>query len=267
MEELSLTNANLQRPMADITCGIAKRGGPVGDEAVKPGEFPWQVGFRYENSIGKSNVFCRGSLLDKEWIVTAAHCFIIRVHPKFKLKVILGEFDDQNIDGQEVIAEAEKIFRHPLHRRSSKDYNIALVKLKRPLKEYSDFIRPICLPDRTISFSAGEICTVSGFGLSDTGSKEGNILRRIDVPIVSREECHAKVRWLTDRMICSGYTERVIDTCKGDSGGPLSCYKNGKFYLGGVVSHGKRCSRMRSPNVYTSVKYLRPWINHITKNN
>lgn len=110
-----MTNQELeQQPMEDITCGIVKRRGPTGNEPVKPGEFPWQVGFRYQNRLGKSNVFCRGSLLDREWILTAAHCFVLRVNPKFKLKVILGEFDNQNRDGQEVVAEASEVIRHPL---------------------------------------------------------------------------------------------------------------------------------------------------------
>ena len=261
-----MTNQELeQQPMEDITCGIVKRRGPTGNEPVKPGEFPWQVGFRYQNRLGKSNVFCRGSLLDREWILTAAHCFVLRVNPKFKLKVILGEFDNQNRDGQEVVAEASEVIRHPLHRKNTKDYNIALVKLKTPLKEYNDFMRPICLPDETVSFSGGEICTVTGSGLGYTAENLDKTLRGIDVPILSPEECRRNVHWLTDRMLCSGYTERILDTCKGDSGGPLACYNKGKFYLGGIVSHGKRCSRVRSPNIYTNVKYLKPWIVHVTK--
>lgn len=261
-----LTNQELeQKPMEDITCGIVKRRGPTGNEAIKPGEFPWQVGFRYQNRLGKSNVFCRGSLLDREWILTAAHCFVVRVNPKFKLKVLLGEFDAQNEDGREVVAEASKVIRHPLHRKNTKDYNIALVKLKTPLKEFNDYMRPICLPDQTVSFSGGEICTVTGSGLDYSLENAENTLRAIDVPILSPVECRTSVRWLTDRMLCSGYTERVLDTCKGDSGGPLACYNKGKFYLGGIVSHGKRCSRARSPNIYTNVKYLKPWITHITK--
>ncbi|RMX60265.1 hypothetical protein pdam_00009103 [Pocillopora damicornis] len=233
-----LTNQELeQKPMEDITCGIVKRRGPTGNEAIKPGEFPWQVGFRYQNRLGKSNVFCRGSLLDREWILTAAHCFVVRVNPKFKLKVLLGEFDAQNEDGREVVAEASKVIRHPLHRKNTKDYNIALVKLKTPLKEFNDYMRPICLPDQTVSFSGGEICTVTGSGLDYSLENAENTLRAIDVPILSPVECRTSVRWLTDRMLCSGYTERVLDTCKGDSGGPLACYNKGKFYLGGIVSH------------------------------
>lgn len=256
-----------QQLIPDITCGIVKRGGPTGDEPVNPGQFPWEVGFRYQNRFGKSNVFCRGSLLDREWILTAAHCFVIRVNPKFKLKVILGEFDDQNVNGQEVVAEAVKVIRHPLHHKNTKDYNIALVKLNRPLKEYNEYMRPICLPDQSISFSGGEICTVTGFGLENEAEKLGKKLRSIDVPILTSEECRRKVRWLSDSMLCSGYTERILDTCKGDSGGPLACYSKEKFYLGGIISHGKRCSRVRSPNIYTNVKYLMPWITHVIKNN
>ena len=208
--------------MEDITCGIVKRRGPTGNEPVKPGEFPWQVGFRYQNRLGKSNVFCRGSLLDREWILTAAHCFVLRVNPKFKLKVILGEFDNQNKDGQEVVAEASEVIRHPLHRRNTKDYNIALVKLKTPLKEYNDFMRPICLPDETVSFSGGEICTVTGSGLGYTTENLDKTLRGIDVPILSSEECQRNVELVNRYMLCSGYPERILDSCKGDSGGPLA---------------------------------------------
>ncbi|XP_068712402.1 chymotrypsinogen 2-like [Montipora foliosa] len=256
-----------QQSMPDITCGLSKEEGLERKEAVKPGQFPWVVGFRYANRFGKSNLFCRGSLLDREWILTASHCFVVRVNPKFQLHVVLGEFDDENKDGQEVQAEAVKVIRHPLHRKNTKDYNIALVKLKSPITEYNDFIRPICLPDQTISFSSGEICTVIGSGRNNTTRKQGNTLHSIGVAILTPEECRKNVRWLTDSMLCTEYTQRILDTCKGDSGGPLACLIKGKFYLGGIVSHGKLCSRARSPNIYTNVKYLRPWITHVIKNN
>ncbi|XP_074613617.1 chymotrypsinogen B-like isoform X2 [Acropora palmata] len=256
-----------QRALPDITCGISKEKGPAGDEGVTPGKFPWDIAFKYANQFGKSNVFCRGSLLDRQWILTAAHCFVVLVNPKFKLEAILGEFDGGNEDGQEVATEVAKVIRHPLHRKNTKDYNIALVKLKTPLRQFNDYMRPICLPDTSLNLSGGEICAVAGYGYDNSTGKQGKTLRTMNVAILSPNECRRNVLWLTDSMLCTVYTKRILDTCKGDSGGPLACYIKGKFYLGGIVSHGKKCSRISSPNIYTNVKYLMPWIRHVIRNN
>uniref|UniRef100_A0A3B5A3X3 Peptidase S1 domain-containing protein n=1 Tax=Stegastes partitus TaxID=144197 RepID=A0A3B5A3X3_9TELE len=43
----------------------------VGGEVAPPGSWPWQISV---NSIG-GRQFCGGSLVNNQWVVSAAHCF------------------------------------------------------------------------------------------------------------------------------------------------------------------------------------------------
>ena len=51
----------------------------VGGVAAKPGEWPWQVQIGYFDNTERSPHICGGSILDRYWIVTAAHCVKSRV--------------------------------------------------------------------------------------------------------------------------------------------------------------------------------------------
>ena len=54
----------------------------------------------------------------------------------------------------------------------------------------------------------------------------------------------------------------VILFFKGDSGGPLMCERDGKWYLSGVVSWGPiLCGK--KPSVFTNVAEYTKWIGNI----
>lgn len=69
---------------------------------------------------------------------------------------------------------------------------------------------------------------------------------------------------ITHSMICAGYDQGGKDTCRGDSGGPLSIIKNGVRLLIGITSWGYECGRPYFPGVYASVSAIRPWIKNVT---
>ena len=58
---------------------------------------------------------------------------------------------------------------------------------------------------------------------------------------------------LLDGMICGGDT---IDTCSGDSGGPIVANINGQFTLIGITSFGQKdgCG-IEAPALYADVSY------------
>lgn len=66
-------------------------------------------------------------------------------------------------------------------------------------------------------------------------------------------------------VLCVGHLSGGVDTCHGDSGGPLMLpiHRNGQFpfYAIGVVSYGIGCGEPDKPGVYANVQHFAKWIN------
>merc|ERR1712198_688915 len=74
--------------------------------------------------------------------------------------------------------------------------------------------------------AAGSMVTVTGWGTTSEGALGlPNVLHKVDVPVVSDEECNAAYGAagyaVADSMICAGLPEGGKDSCQGDSGGPF----------------------------------------------
>ena len=83
------------------------------------------------------------------------------------------------------------------------------------------------------------------------------------VPIVSNEECKETYKKynLTKNMFCAGYKEGRIDSCTGDSGGPLLCRaKGGRWTILGITSFGKGCGQKGYYGIYAKVPNYTSWI-------
>ena len=70
----------------------------------------------------------------------------------------MGEFDTKNKEGREVLIDVGRVIKHAYYNSRTYDYDIALVKLKTPLREWNRYIKPVCLPGKCAlvnSFSLG----------------------------------------------------------------------------------------------------------------
>ncbi|XP_058452857.1 trypsin 3A1-like [Malaya genurostris] len=212
--------------------------------------YPYQVSLQMYNR-------CGGSILNARWVLTAAHCMSVVEDPT-KLTIRAGS---SYFGSGGVVVLVRQIHLHPLQ-NGFKNYDFALLELSESLP-ISENIQPIPLPARTETFEDGKQCVVSGFGFEDHDELSSD-LRAAFVTVDDQQWCinyFAGRADVTESMICAGFNQKGIDSCGGDSGGPLAC----GGVLAGVSSWGMGCHTVNYPDVYARVTSALDWI-HETVN-
>ncbi|KAM8747895.1 hepatocyte growth factor activator isoform 2-T2 [Acanthopagrus schlegelii] len=241
------------------------RGRIMGGNTALPGTHPWMAAIY----IGQQD-FCAGTLISSCWIVSAAHCFF-RNPLKSQLRVVLGQ-QNFNVTGpntrtfgvEEYIFPKEfSVFNPTLH-------DIVLVKLKKEdgrCVRRTPFIRPICLPDKSMTFPDDYCCTISGWGHMHEKAERYSSLQEGGVRLIPHNTCRKPEVYgnhVTSDMLCAGLNG-CVDACQGDSGGPLACARSDVSFLYGIISWGEGCGRSGKPGVYTKVVNYIDWINSVIK--
>ncbi|NWH73721.1 ENTK Enteropeptidase, partial [Piaya cayana] len=222
--------------------------------------WPWIVSLSFN-----SRPLCGASLVSDEWLVTAAHCVYGRQLKPSEWKAFLGLYDRSNTtQPSTVVQNIDQIVINPHYTKTTKDSDIALMHLQNKV-QYTDYIQPICLPEKNQQFLPGINCSIAGWGDIIYGGPPSNILKEAVVPLISNEKCEQQMPEyiITENMICAGYDMGGIDTCKGDSGGPLTYEDGDKWFLVGVISFGRQCALPKRPGVYVRVSMFVDWITKI----
>ncbi|XP_072396612.1 anionic trypsin-2-like [Diabrotica undecimpunctata] len=143
-------------------------------------------------------------------------------------------------------------------RRTKLEYDIAIVKLTQKVV-FSSKVQPIRLPKPDIYVPTGTSVITAGWGYTVAGASRGSdVLMEVKINIIDWKICNMLYKdKLTERVICAGDINGGVDSCHGDSGGPLEL--NGTLI--GVVSSGGICGAPFSPGIYTKVSDFVSWIN------
>ena len=161
------------------------------------------------------------------------------------------------------------------------DYDIALLTLAQPLWPGSiapsvngvNTIAPLALDPDAASIDANPnvspaiVATASGWGDVDPAPGHAasypTSLRAVQLPLVSESTCEEQYATIeqpiSSSMICAGGGAARVDTCYGDSGGPLLVDADTParppqdYVLAGLVDFGNGCAQPGYAGVYTRI--------------
>jgi len=246
----------------------------VGGSEVVPHSLPWQVVFM--------PIRCGGVIICPKYVLTAAHCTDGKEPTPGH--IVAGA---HNLAGKENSTTRHDIvafYNHPDYKDIQGYFSIndySLLELRQPITLRPE-ARAVYLPSRDDDkpfyegSSQGKFL-VSGWGWRLWGGWYPDRLRSVTVPSVSGKDCEAAYASLylpnntqyqiTPNMICAGnLIEGGIDSCKGDSGGPMAWLDetSGKVKLIGLVSFGFYCARPRIPGVYARMTTVLDWVAYKT---
>ncbi|XP_062382939.1 testisin-like [Sardina pilchardus] len=248
-------------PAADMCGTVPISSRIVGGQDASTGSWPWQVSLEEADEH-----VCGGSLINKEWVLSAAHCFSSDSTSGWTIR--LGRQSLYGANPNEVSRTVAEIILHPNYDDYTSDNDMALLRLSSAVT-FTDYIRPVCLVASGSILHRGTESWITGWGAIEEEEPlpYPGVLQEVDVPVIDNEVCAELLPFtaITENMMCAGFPEGGKDSCQGDSGGPMVMKDDSVWVQSGVVSFGLGCARPDLPGVYARVSRYEDWIkSHIS---
>lgn len=230
----------------------------VGGTAAPDGKYPFVAALLNTNygPTAYHQQFCGGTLIDRDSVLTAAHC--VYGESAAPLRVAVGRTVLSSDQGQR--RRVSRIFVHPRYDPGGPDqaHDAAVLKLSRPVSG----VAPVRLATSGQNYleTPGRYATVAGWGNTTKQSPDyhepdtyTDRMREAQVPTVSDATARSVYgsSYLPRLMVAAG--KAGTDSCQGDSGGPMFDKVDGGFTQIGVVSGGIGCGASGYPGVYAEV--------------
>ena len=232
----------------------------VGGTETPDGKYPFVAALLNTNSgsTPTEQQFCGGSLIDKDSVLTAAHCFNRGDSPQ-PIRVTVGRTVLDSTQGQ--VVSVSRISIHPRYDppTTHNAYDVAVLQLGSAV-EGVPLMRLADASDDSLE-TPGRDARVAGWGSTVAQPAQGppnepslpDRMHEAQVPLVS--DAQAKMTYgesyFEALMVAAGRDN--LDSCQGDSGGPLFDQAGGSYTQIGITSFGNGCGAADNPGVYTEV--------------
>jgi secreted trypsin-like serine protease len=259
--------------LVPATASAHEKGAPqpkiVGGSETTISQYPWQAALVFSPSVAPGDdaherQFCGGSLVTSRIVITAAHC-VFGMSPS-QIDVVLGRTTLSSSEGQEIPAQTLSFrsnYNHPpvfsdIPPRNDVGYVVLAQPSGQPhIQIAGDAEAALWAPGASERIS-GWGCTSDPSMLLGCPFSQTDTLRHATVPIVADSTCGSGSvyggQFDPSTMVCAGFVDTGgVDSCNGDSGGPLQSITGGSARLVGITSWGDGCAQPNAPGVYTRV--------------
>lgn len=203
---------------------------------------------------------CGGSIITRDVIMTAAQCVKIGA----RVARVIVYYNSTRLDDDNYI-DVYSAAVHPKYRSLDSGYNIALLKLSRPIERFDRFVRPVCLPEQGEPTRAGPML-IAGYGAVDKKKKPADRIFFYMANVLSDSNCRGAIsrQWKHIKprarklFMCSKNLHVTAYT--GDSGDPMTAVHGMRSVQYGIVTFGQKQNRGPTPVVHTKVSMFTNWI-------
>ncbi|XP_036210164.1 mast cell protease 1A-like isoform X1 [Myotis myotis] len=248
--DLSSLPGKMQPPLlvlllAFFPLPLGEAGEIIGGHEARPHSRPYMAYLRIKN---KKKYMCGGVLVQKNYVLTAAHC------KGRSISVILGAHNIKEKEKTQQDILVKRAIPHPKFNKRKGTYDIMLLQLERNI-EQTDAVKPLPPPRGKDLPRPGDNCTVAGWGEVTRRGPGSDTLQEVELTLQADLKCKRRFnRYNENIQLCVGNPRENKTSFQGDSGGPLLC-RNG---IQGIVSYGSDDGT--PPQVFTKVASFLPWI-------